>query len=126
MTDERVIKAWKKCIDEANGCCGDDTTCPYCREDENIAKCFQQLRIDILNVIKRQQAEIERLKEIANPKCQQCVEQTRKNSIVEVADEIKHRMLYWSYDFQYNSECIAAEREIDDIVKEMTEGSDGE
>ena len=61
MTDERVIKAWKKCIDEANGCCGDDTTCPYCREDKNIAKCFQQLRIDILNVIKRQQAEIEKL-----------------------------------------------------------------
>ena len=46
----QIIKAWKKCIDEANGCCGDDTTCPYCREDENIPKCFQQLRIDILNV----------------------------------------------------------------------------
>ena len=72
---------------------------------------------ELFEKMAKDEAEIERLQKIANPKCQQCVEQTRKNGIVEFADEIKHRMLYWSYDFQYN---------IDDIVKEMTEVKDDE
>ena len=62
MTDEQIVKAWGKCIDVTSGCCGDDTTCPYCTdEEEGCAKCFEKLRIDVLALIKRQQAEIERL-----------------------------------------------------------------
>ena len=117
MNENDVIKALECCM-KGNNCGG---CCPYDDEDDTCEECTSKLAKDALDLIKRQWAEIERLKEIANPKCQQCVEQTRKNSIIEVADEMKHRMLYWSYDFQYNSEYIAANREIDDIVKEMTE-----
>lgn len=117
MTDEQIIQAVDLCANGQEDC----RKCPL--HSVYSANCIKRLMNITLDLIKRQQAEIERLKEIANPKCQQCVEQTRKNSIIELADELKHRMLYWSYDFQYNSEYIAADREIDDIVKEMTEGS---
>ena len=36
-----------------------------------------------------------------------------------LAEKIKHRMLYWIYDFEYSGECIAAEREVDDILQEL-------
>ena len=92
-------------------------------DSDRLCNCINLYCQNAVDLIKRQQAEIERLKEIANPKCQQCVEQTRKNGIVEFANELQRRMFYWSYDFQHNSECIAAEREVDDLVKELTEGS---
>lgn len=41
--------------------------------------------------------------------------------VEDFAEKVKNKMLYWIYDFQYNSEVIAAEREIDDLVMEMTE-----
>lgn len=122
MNENDVIKALECCM-KGNNCGG---CCPYDDEDDTCEECTSKLAKDALDLIKRQWAEIERLKEIANPKCQQCVEQTRKNSIIELANELKHRMLYWSYDFQYNSEYIAADREIDDLVKEKTEVKDDE
>ena len=114
MTDEQVIKALE-CCTKKYGCCD----CPL----ENDELCMITINKEALSLIKRQQAVIERLQEIANPKCQQCVEQTRKNGIVEFANELQRRMFYWTKDFKNNSECIAAEREVDDLVKEMTEGN---
>lgn len=42
------------------------------------------------------------------------------DGIKEFSDQLKRKMLYWIYDFQYNSEVIAAEREVDNLVREMT------
>lgn len=73
MTDEQVIKALECCAsDEGSEACN---KCPFNENDicDNDTLALQKYALDL---IKRQQAEIERLKEIANPKCQQCVEQT--------------------------------------------------
>jgi len=110
MTDEQIIKALECC---SNYC---TVGCPLV-DIEDIDKCTSQMSKYALDLIKRQQAEIERLQEIANPKCQQCVEQTRKNSFVEFADEFEKR-------------CIASgvypavtKNILKNLVKELTEGS---
>lgn len=41
---------------------GDDIICPYCTdEEEGCEKCFQRIRKDVLSLLNRQQAEIEKL-----------------------------------------------------------------
>lgn len=45
--------------------------------------------------------------------------------VEDFAEKLKNKMVCWIYDFQYNSEVIAAEREVDDLVKEMTEKEGG-
>ena len=69
MTDEQVIEALVLCAN--TGSCRE---CPL--YSMHSANCIIKLMNNTLDLIKRQQAEIERLQEIANPKCQQCVEQT--------------------------------------------------
>lgn len=51
------------------------------------------LNRELFEKMARDEAEIERLKEIANPKCQQCVEQTSKNSFIEFAEEFEKRCI---------------------------------
>ena len=111
MTDEQIVKAWGKCIDVTSGCCGDDTTCPYCTdEEEGCAKCFEKLRIDVLALIKRQQEEIESLEadyenvykqasadilaSIADggTSCEWCIYKHRAEAAREFAERLKSRI----------------------------------
>ena len=111
MTDEQIVKAWGKCIDVTSGCCGDDTTCPYCTdEEEGCAKCFEKLRIDVLALIKRQQEEIESLEadyenvykqatadilaSIAEggTSCEWCIDKHRAEAVREFAERLKSRI----------------------------------
>ena len=120
MTDKEIIKAFECCTLKRVRRC---LECPIgFGVGVDFKWCNDKMLESVLDLIKRQQAEIERLQEIANPKCQQCVEQTRKNSIIEFADELKRRMNEWIYDFQYNSEYFAAKKEVDNLVKELKEG----
>jgi hypothetical protein len=62
MTDEQIIKASKICGNNEN-CC----KCPYYRSPSEIAiDCNDRLTLDALDLIKRQQAEIEVLKKGGN------------------------------------------------------------
>ena len=119
MTDEQIVKAWEKCIDVTSGCCGDDTTCPYCTdEEEGCAKCFEKLRIDVLALIKRQQAEIEDLK--FPYKMQVEVSKELENKIkAEAAREFAERLkdIYALHD--------GLQMTIDNLVREMTEKEGG-
>ena len=63
MTDEQIVKALKICGNNEN-CC----KCPYYRSPSEIGiDCNDRLTLDALDLIKRQQEEIERLKQ--TPKC---------------------------------------------------------
>lgn len=126
MTDEQVIKALEQCGNIIVSSCKD---CPL--HEKYNANCVRELTKDALDLIKRQQAEIERLQKIANPKCQQCVEQTRKNSFVEFAEMVKAKIhdsvyRYWNHGDggYYLAEDV--DEDIDDLVKELTEVSNGE
>ena len=59
MTDEQIIKALELCIADEN-CDG----CPY----DYPAECYIHLKRDALELIRRQQAEIDRLKSLVNDK----------------------------------------------------------
>ncbi|MBQ3195954.1 MAG: hypothetical protein IJB65_05750 [Clostridia bacterium] len=54
MTDKEIIKALELCIEGGDGSC---TICPYA----NTPNCYDESGKDILDLIKRQRAEIERL-----------------------------------------------------------------
>ena len=83
-----------------------------------------------LNLINRQKAEIERLREIANPKCQKCVSRTtecaKSEAIKEFAERLKEYELCMFCSFPNNKslgseQYIVLSDSIDDLVKEMTE-----
>ena len=106
MTDEQIVKAWGKCIDVTSGCCGDDTTCPYCTdEEEGCAKCFEKLRIDVLALIKRQQAEIDHLR--------------------EATKKVKSDLKYYLDTNEENGVVWIPKFTINNLVKEMTEKEGG-
>ena len=69
MTDNEIIKALERCFTLGF----DASTCYECPFYTATAKCTEDLRDSTLDLINRQKAEIERLREIANPKCQKCV-----------------------------------------------------
>ena len=57
MTDEQIIKALECCM-KGNNCGG---CCPYDNEYDICEECTSKLAKDALNLIKQQQAEIEKL-----------------------------------------------------------------
>jgi hypothetical protein len=57
MTDNEIIKALSICIGDIN--C---LECPYVDKDEENKRCYKKLFADVCDLIKRQKAEIERLK----------------------------------------------------------------
>ena len=93
------------------------------------------LRIDdfsreTLDLINRQKAEIERLREIANHKCQKCVSRTtecaKSEAIKEFAERLKEYELCMFCSFPNNKslgseQYIVLSDSIDDLVKEMKE-----
>lgn len=119
MDVEKVIKALECCSMSSYPACQE---CPY-HELYSNSGCMNKRNADIENLIKRQQAEIERLQEIANPKCQQCVEQTRKDSFIEFAERLKSKAAYCSAN---TGEIILLEEDFDNTLKELTEVKDDE
>ena len=135
MEYEFLCKTFRCCIDE------DCDNCPL--YDFEIEHCEKQIKLQALSFIIRQQAEIEDLKadyenvykqasadilaSIADggTSCEWCIDKHRAEAVREFAERLKNKMVCWIYDFQYNSEAIAAEREVDDLVKEMTDKEGG-
>ena len=138
MTDEQIVKAWGKCIDVTSGCCGDDTTCPYCTdEEEGCAKCFEKLRIDVLALIKRQQAEIEDLKAdkeaLINGQLtiQKMYIEARDKAVREFAEKLKSRIRkdideQGMFPLPYTKKAYGTVMIfINNLAKEMTEKEGG-
>ena len=120
MTDEQIVKAWGKCIDVTSGCCGDDTTCPYCTdEEEGCAKCFEKLRIDVLALIKRQQAEIERYKGVIRL-LEKDVADAKAEAVREFAERLTKHLSY-SHSEEEQLQNLIIRNAIDALLKKMTE-----
>lgn len=121
MTDNEIIKALERCAQH--------TECCYCN---SLEECGSKriLTTSVFDLINRQKAEIERLREIANHKCQKCVSRTiecaKSEAIKEFAERLKEniRNAIDTYYNSYGGGYYHAEDTIDDIdilVKEMTE-----
>lgn len=145
MTDEQTIKALECCKDD-DGC----TDCPYYDEkDEHEQICVYRLHKDILDLIKRQQAEIEdlteRLKEYKSFPCftndtqvvtvskkadgQYCadrvttiqIDKIRSEAYKEFAERLKKVMVITHKDKSGYCQYETEDYYIDRLVKELTE-----
>ena len=68
MTDKEIIKALECCACSANLC----DECPVASTLKDDCKCGEYLAKHSLDLINRQQAEIERLEGILNTRCEHC------------------------------------------------------
>ena len=114
MTDEQIMQGLKWCY-QVEGSCGD---CPYRPDDIKKAKCHDRLGNDVIDLIKRQQAEIDRLS-VYN---EEIVNRIRKSAIKEFANKLKDKKFYYNC---FGGDGYALEVEdIDNLVKEMVGGTD--
>ena len=126
MTEEQIIKALEYCFTRGF----DESTCYECPFYTATAKCTEDLRESVLDLINRQKAEIERLKrdiaihehvhEESNAAYQVLVKQAKSEAIKEFAERLKEK-LQWDVEFDNK---LVFESDIDSLVKEMTEGSE--
>ena len=100
LTNEEIIRRLKFCED-----------------------CSANINVEILDLINRQKAEIERLKKELTEyklrlKMSECtVDETKSEAIKEFAERLKEK-LQWDVEFE---NMIVFENDIDNLVKEMTE-----
>lgn len=109
MTDNEIIKALKA---TASWVCDE---CTFHGEMCDGDECEKVIAKNALALINHQKAEIERLREIANPKCQKCVSRTIECAKSEAIKEFAHFVIDRSRD------GVVYLSDIPDLVKEMTE-----
>lgn len=111
-TDKEIVKALECCkmaVHNGDFC----ELCPYYK----IEDCAFDSANDILDLIARQQAEIDRLKKQLDDKCDKCIVRDRAEAIKEFADRLKN---LW-YDNRYDSPDIEFDYFVDNLVKKMTQ-----
>ena len=126
MTDEQIIKAYERCFTLGF----DESTCYECPFYTATAKCTEDLRDSVLNLIMRQKAEIEGLQERISyleesidcsrkeyNKLLQKLQQAKSEAIKEFAEKLKKRF------YLSAGRCVVDVYHIDNLVKEMTEGN---
>lgn len=106
MTDNEIIKSLECCLG-IGSCSG----CPYIEMDE----CAKQSTKDTIDLVYRQKAEIERLKE----ECSVDVNKTLREFAERLRKEVDE---CWFYDLETLEGTISALAEFDRFVKEFTEG----
>ena len=123
MTDKEIKSAMEACLNRTDRCVCTIEDCPYAWEDE----CSIDLWKDALDLIDRQQAEIDRLNtkvfgmefEVAMYKA--ISESSKSKAIKEFAEKLKD--VFVTIDGTF--ECWEIEEHIDNIVKEMV-GADND
>ena len=112
MTDKEIIKALE--------CCGNVVTstckgCPY--HITHNANCVKALMHDALDLINRQQAEIEELKKVViDDYASEYDSKIRAEAIKEFAERLKEKYP-WKGDYLYSTRRTV--ENIDNLVKEM-------
>lgn len=115
MTDEQIMQALE-CCSGVMGC----VSCAYHVEglESRDRFCHDILCSDVLELINRQKAEIERLTKLLDKKCDRCIAKDRAEAIKEFAEKIK----------RYIADCVSSgyaveisDEEIDEIAKGMME-----
>ena len=139
MTDNEIIKALE--------CCTEGEDCTHCPLIKEIPYCSDDIMVGALNLIKRQQAEIERLNSANDKNFSQwhiLSEKTKQHyadlyneakyllkveAIKEFADRLKNKIKtecnpYGKPTFDYDT-SIRIMRYIDNLVKEMVDNEKG-
>ena len=114
MTDNEIIKALEWCTDVMD--CSKCLCKPY-----SGSSCANKLKTGALDLIKRQQAEIERLQAeqmMTEGYADALEERAKAEAIKEFAERLKGRA---EWDCYYEEKMVF-EYSIDNLVKEMTEG----
>ena len=112
MTDKQIFENEIKCITRRNECvCNGGSDCVKCdllMDSEEIMKCYNRA-IKNINLINRQKAEIESLKQIIDEE---------DNEILE----LQKRIIFWREDLNYQPEKIksAAIKEFAERLKNNT------
>ena len=119
LTDKEIIKALECCmVDELKKYTCDE--CPY-----KPCGCSYALCKDALDLINRQQAELERLTINMNAfglgmkREKERADTIRAEAIKEFAEKLKEDLGIWSFDFTYYADRAEARGYIDNLVKEM-------
>lgn len=121
MTDEQIMQGLKWCY-QVEGSCGD---CPYRPNDIKKARCHDRLGNDVIDLIERQKAEIDRLKtenervktniyKMAIDKA--LAEKARAEAIKEFAEKLKANRPHLNTGEQV---FYIRPEEVDNLVKEM-------
>lgn len=136
MTDNEIIKALKCC--SGYSC----SNCPFDDGKITMRECVTELSQNALDLINRQQAEIERLRE-ENKSIRYCYEQAKQynNRLAESCEtncpkfnmttraetlkEFAERLKEHTHDIVFYGEIVTISR-IDNLVKEMTEVKEDE
>ena len=131
MTDNEIIKALECCSHR-----NEDLPCDGCPAYNIAQMCMEDLMSAALDLINRQKAEIERLKQIIDKQDKEIIklqkriifwredlnyqpEKIKSEALEEFAEELKHFIIPQKAD-GYTRE-IVLKRDIDNLVKEMTE-----
>ena len=140
MTDKEIIKALE--------CCIEDEDCAHCPSIKEMPYCSNDIMVGALNLIKRQQAEIERLNSANDEKFSQwnmLAEKTKQHyadlyneakdilkaeAVKEFEDKLKNKIKtecnpYGEPTSDYGT-GIAIMRYIDNLVKEKVDNEKGE
>jgi hypothetical protein len=142
MTDEQIVKALRLCAIDVDVC---TEACPYYEDREYFdGDCIKQRTIDAIDLINRQKAEIERLNHIRAELSRESdrleeaysiyeettgLKQARAEAIREFVERLFERVAVKTLvgkSEDYSDGFIEAtcwyDEEIDNLVKEMTEG----
>ena len=106
LKDEEIIKALECCVDYETPC----KECPL-RKKRN---CIDDVKKNVLDLINRQKAEIERLETMHSEMCIG-MKTLKKKAIKEFAERLKE--VFTTIDGTF--ECWEVEEHIDNLVKEM-------
>ena len=121
MTDEQIMQGLKWCY-QVEGSCGN---CPYRPKNKEEVRCIDRLGNDVIGLIERLQAEIERLTEMLNATIagqetlQRHINVARAEAIKEFADKLIEE---GTADGAYGYVGVLA---IDIIAKEMVGADNG-
>lgn len=115
MTDERVIKALEQCGNIIVSSCKD---CPFHKKHN--ANCVRELTKDALDLIKRQQAEIEALINGQETLQKMCAE-AYKYFAERLEDISSERLVFEGYG-ENRVVNVVEYGDIVNLVKELTEG----
>lgn len=114
MSDEEIMKALECCASTSNVC----DECPIAEELKEACKCGEYLFGEILDLIYRQRAEIERLKDLVRVKKEDLSKYEnliKSETVREFAERLKEIVKFTDDTY----ECWEIEGYIDDLVKEM-------
>ena len=123
MTDEQIVKALERCGNI--GLCRD---CPYYHfNSKRGLGCHNNLMLDALDLIKRQQAEIEELKAdkeaLINGQLtiQKMYIEARNKAVREFTERLKCESYQAANGGYISSDRVVSVADIDNLVREMTE-----